>query len=474
MARRQKQDKEPRRNPSGTPRAENGTNQGPRGKFRHGKIASPRPTKPLKEQSLAERLSADAIDLYSRVSTHWPSLRSELRDYLAANNLNPIERAWIADTVQDMVRQRRRVSVATDTAPDWGEILLEGALALRGRLDRPRVLSDKQLRAILQLHQYAPHDTVKGIADIASLPDWIAERLLFEVGKERALALALSLNQPPPQTLRVNTLKSDIQTTAKSLAQQGHPARPGQVMKSALVLESRTDVFALNAYKEGWVEMQDEGSQLIAELVAPPPRGTVIDYCAGAGGKTLALAATMQNKGRLIACDVHAKRLTELKQRLRRAGVTNHQVIKLPRDGEIELPMADRVLVDAPCTGLGVLRRHPESRWFIQPEDVAALAEQQQEVLRRAWRHVAEGGRLIYATCSLLRAENEQVALAFSAHHDDARTVLPREVMSAARLEGLEDTTRQFVRTWPDRHDCDAFFVAMWRKQSVAKTSARA
>lgn len=422
------------------------------------------------EMSLAQRWGDVAIELYTETAQHWPSLRKVLEGYFKTSDHNPIERAWINDAVQDMVRYRRRVSVATDTAPDWGEVLLDGALAMRGRLDKPRKLTPRQVKQVIELHQYAPLDTVKGLADAASLPEWLADRLLIEVGKDRAYEVAQSLNKHPDQVLRVNTIKASVADTMKRLSKERAGTTAGKLASQALRLNERTDVFALETWRDGWVEMQDEGSQLIAELVAPPPGGKVVDFCAGAGGKTLALAAAMGNRGRLLACDINHSRLSDLKRRVNRAGVTNHQTLKLPAtEWPKEFQKSDRVLVDAPCTGLGVLRRHPESRWYVQPEDVAELTRKQRAIINQAWELVAPGGRLIYATCSLLRAENEDIAKAFETENLDATAILPREVLGAARMQGLEDASKKYMRTWPDRHDCDAFFVALWRKTEVKR-----
>lgn len=214
------------------------------------------------------------------------------------------------------------------------------------------------------------------------------------------------------------------------------------------------------------MEVQDEGSQLIAELVAPPPGGVVVDACAGAGGKTLALASLMANKGRILALDIDEHRLRELQRRARRAGLTNVQAraVAAQQAGPDLLPRgAARVLVDAPCSGLGVLRRNPEARWRLSPQDIADLSRRQGEILRACAGLVAPHGRLIYATCTILRKENDEVVEAFLRDHPEFHPVPAKEILGAARAAAIGDG--QDLRLLPRAEGGpDGFFAAVMRR----------
>jgi 16S rRNA (cytosine967-C5)-methyltransferase len=225
-----------------------------------------------------------------------------------------------------------------------------------------------------------------------------------------------------------------------------------------LTIVSPTNPFRTEAFREGLFEMQDEGSQLIAELVAPPPRSAVLDFCAGAGGKTLALAALLSGKGRVIAHDVSAPKLEELMRRARRAGCSN---VETRRELDRVAPVA-RVLVDAPCSGLGVLRRNPELRLRLDPEALAKFPAEQLAILERAASWVAEGGRLIYATCTFAAEENERVVQAFLQRHPELEQVPVKEILGRARAESIGDG--KVLRLFPQAQGTDAFYAAVLRR----------
>jgi 16S rRNA (cytosine967-C5)-methyltransferase len=229
---------------------------------------------------------------------------------------------------------------------------------------------------------------------------------------------------------------------------------------TALVVDTRTNLFALEAFQRGALEVQDEGSQLLADLATTDlaaDKPFVIDLCAGAGGKTLAIAARLGNRGRILATDVDGKKLEELRRRARRAGVSNAQAVTI--DGTSGSPAAldgsrgkaDVVLVDAPCSGIGALRRNPEARWRLRDQDIAEFATRQRAILENATRLLAPGGRLVYATCTLLRAENEAVVEAVLAANPELALVqLP--------VAGVGDRTFTVA---PDTHGTDGFFAAV-------------
>jgi 16S rRNA (cytosine967-C5)-methyltransferase len=234
------------------------------------------------------------------------------------------------------------------------------------------------------------------------------------------------------------------------------------------VLETHLNAYGLASFKEGLFELQDAGSQLIAEACAPPPRGLVVDACAGAGGKTLALGALLGNRGRLVALDSSERKLEELRDRARRAGLTNTRAIAVADGREAEsfgelAGRADRVLCDVPCSGLGVLRRNPEARWRLAPADLDELPRLQRRLLETYAGLVAPGGRLVYATCTILRSENDDVVDAFLAAHDGFEPVLLKEILGSERAAAIGDGAR--LRLSPDTHDTDGFFAAVMRRR---------
>jgi len=208
--------------------------------------------------------------------------------------------------------------------------------------------------------------------------------------------------------------------------------------------------------------VMDEGSQLVAELVAPPPGGRVLDACAGAGGKTLALGALLAGKGRVLALDTDGKKLEELRRRARRAGLTNVEARPI-KEGPLGIKgQFDRVLVDAPCSGLGTLRRNPEARWRLTPADLDELPARQRAILERYAPLVAPGGRLVYATCTVDAAENDAVVDAFVRAHPDFTPVPAKEILGRARALELGDGER--LRLLPHVHGTDGFFAAVLRR----------
>jgi 16S rRNA (cytosine967-C5)-methyltransferase len=265
--------------------------------------------------------------------------------------------------------------------------------------------------------------------------------------------------------VRVNTVKTARGELVFLLAEEGVIARPTRLSPVGLCFETRVNAFGLHAFRHGLFEVMDEGSQLVAEAVAPPPRGRIADACAGAGGKTLALAAMLDNQGRILAMDSNGKKLEELRRRARRAGLTNlsaREVHGRILPGEAKLAAWDRVLVDAPCSGLGTLRRNPEARWRLSPKAVDAYPADQLGLLVTYAPLVAVGGRLIYATCSVLREENEAVVERFLRERPDFCVMPLKEIWGKDRAAQVGDGN--FLRLLPHVHDTDGFFTAVLRR----------
>jgi 16S rRNA (cytosine967-C5)-methyltransferase len=302
----------------------------------------------------------------------------------------------------------------------------------------------------------------------SDLPDWLLPHLEAVYGRRLEDEMA-ALNAPASIDLRVNSLKTDREGARRALAAEHVAAEPTPWSPLGLRLKHRAPLSGTAAFKEGLVEVQDEGSQLAALLADARPGMRVVDFCAGAGGKTLALAAQMKNRGKLVACDVADWRLERAGQRLRRAGISNveRRTLASERDLWVKRHAAsfDRVLVDAPCLGIGSWRRNPDGKWRATPNDLAELIVRQRDILLSAARLVKPGGRLTYVTCSLLREENEAQAEGFlEAHADFALYPMARAWADTigGRSPGGDDT----LRLTPARHGTDGFFVAQFERLS--------
>jgi 16S rRNA (cytosine967-C5)-methyltransferase len=340
---------------------------------------------------------------------------------------------------------------------------------------RPRRLSGDEERLI---------DTIAGAKlvhrdmppDVAgNYPAWLEPHLEAALG--RALPReAEALNQQAALDLRVNPLKSDREKARAALAREHIDAARTKYSPVGLRVFERVPLATLAIFKSGGVEVQDEGSQLAALLVEAKPGMRVVDFCAGAGGKTLALAASMENRGHLVACDVSALRLERATQRLRRAGasIVQRQPLSGHRDKWVKRHAAsfDRVLIDAPCTGTGTWRRNPDAKWRLRPEDLTELTALQADILGSAARLAKPGGRLIYVTCSLLREENEEQVEKFLAGHADF-SLLPIGAVWRETVGGDCPTREPTLRLSPARHGTDGFFVAIMARAIAPAAAAR-
>jgi 16S rRNA (cytosine967-C5)-methyltransferase len=308
----------------------------------------------------------------------------------------------------------------------------------------------------------------------ANLPDWLYDKFVAQYGEEETLQLAAVLNTPAPLDLRVNTLKADREKVVAELAQAPIVAEPTPYSATGLRVHKKPALQNLPLFKEGAIEVQDEGSQVLAQLLGARRGEMVVDFCAGAGGKTLAIGAIMRNTGRLYAFDVSEKRLAKLKPRMARSGLSNVHpvVIAHERDAKVKrlAGKIDRVLVDAPCSGMGTLRRNPDVKWRQGAAGVVELTEKQTAILDGAARLVKFGGRLVYATCSLLDEENDAVVQAFLASHPDFELVPMHKVLAEQRIPlEMGDTLKML----PHKHGTDGFFAAVLeRKAAEAKPAA--
>ena len=291
------------------------------------------------------------------------------------------------------------------------------------------------------------------------VPDWLLPVLRDSLGPRLEAELE-AMAAEAPLDLRANLLKTDREQARQALAAQGIATEPTPLSRWGLRARGRQPVTATAAFREGLVEIQDEGSQLVAALLGAAPGMRVADWCAGAGGKTLALAMTMQNRGHIVACDVSAPRLEGAVRRLRRAGVHNaerHLIVPGDKWSKRHRAGFERVLVDAPCTGTGTWRRNPDARLRLTEQDLAELTAKQAAILAQAATLVAPGGWLVYATCSLLAPENAaQVEAFLTAHADFALLPLARAWPWEGPLPGMGP----YLELSPARHDTDGFFAA--------------
>jgi 16S rRNA (cytosine967-C5)-methyltransferase len=398
--------------------------------------------------------------------------------FRAHRHLGSRDRALVGDVVYAVARRwlsvQHRAQAATTAHPDSAP----PTDALRWSLvawpeDRLELLTLTQ--ATRAWRQAALDGDVPSTL-ATELPAWLSALLVDtpsrpdDDGTDRA-ALVSALAQPASVDLRVNLLSTKREAAQALLKAEGVDTQPTPYSPWGLRLTSRVPLQATTAMTQGLVAVQDEGSQLIALLVDAKRHEQVADFCAGGGGKTLALGAAMRNTGRLMAIDTSASRLADMKLRLTAAGLSNVYALAIADEHDARLQRLQgkmhKVLVDAPCTGLGTVRRSPELKWRTKPQDVVGMAAKQLSILTAAARLVAPGGRLVYATCSLLREENEAVVEAFAAEHANFASLDAHAVLAAAKVERADGLVRQgCLRLWPHRHGTDGFFAAVLTRRT--------
>ncbi|MGZ8294585.1 MAG: RsmB/NOP family class I SAM-dependent RNA methyltransferase [Telluria sp.] len=304
----------------------------------------------------------------------------------------------------------------------------------------------------------------------SNLPEWLYNKFVEQYGEEETLKLAEALNQPAPLDLRVNSIKANRDDVVAELAQAPIAAEPMPYAPLGLRVLRKPALQNLPLFKSGAIEVQDEGSQVLSLIVGAKRGEMVVDFCAGAGGKTLALGAAMRNTGRLYAFDVSEKRLAKLKPRLARSGLSNVHPVQIAHERDAKIKRLagkiDRVLVDAPCSCMGTLRRNPDVKWRQKPEAVTEMHDKQVAILDGAARLLKGGGRLVYATCSLLEEENDRVVEQFLAAHDDFELVPMSKVLAEQKID-LE--MGDYLKLLPHKHQTDGFFAAVLERKKMVK-----
>jgi 16S rRNA (cytosine967-C5)-methyltransferase len=381
------------------------------------------------------------------------------------------DRRAVSDRVWRVLRSRRRltwfVPKATPRLLVAASLLTEAwslagvAETFSGERFAPAGLERNEYNALRGVEGKPLDDPAMPDPVRFELPDWLYPRMAARFGDDLAAEMA-ALSEPAPLDLRVNLLKGTRDEARAALAAEGWDARPTPLSPWGLRIDGRRPVTSGAAFQSGLVEIQDEGSQLIAALTDAKPGMRVVDWCAGAGGKTLALAAMMGNRGQIVACDVSASRLEGAVRRLRRAGVNNvecHLVTPGDKWAKRRAGAFDRVLVDAPCTGTGTWRRNPDARHRLTEQDLLELTRKQSSILDTARALVRPGGLLAYATCSLLQEENEGQVSAFLHRHPDFRLV----PLAGTPLAGAVSDDGTLSLT-PARNGTDGFFAAVMER----------
>lgn len=411
----------------------------------------------------AQRRHAESL-LGELLQFSGPADQAVSRYFRSHRALGQRDRAFIAETTFAVLRRKRSLEAAAGSAQPRALVL---AALIRVQGYSLRGLGDGLSpgdQAVVERVRGAQPD---GLADAvrADLPDWLWSRLVAVHGATEAMRIAQGLLNAAPLDLRVNLAKIDRAAVIAQLAGSGieggaTPYSPAGVRLAEKPAINRHPLFAAGA-----IEVQDEGSQVLAYLLGPRRGEMVADYCAGAGGKTLAIAMLMRGSGRVYAMDVSAKRLAALAPRAARAGISNVHTIALSGETDARAKRLagkiDRVLVDAPCSGFGTLRRNPDLKWRHDGAAVEQLAEKQARILAAAARLLKPGGRLVYATCSILPEENEAVVERFLSATAGFRPLSCADLLGAQRID-LDGGTH--LRLWPHVHGTDGFFAAAFER----------
>ena len=429
---------------------------------------------------MTPNLIRQAAVVLSNLLTFSSPADAKLSEFFRNNReLGTKERAFVAESVYGVLRRLRFLSTVTaneeDDPDDARKLILAYLLRVQG-------MSIRELEPMLSEQQKEWAHTIKAksteslpLAVQADVRDWLWDKLVAQYGEAEALTIGRSMHEQATLDLRVNTIKGNRDDVlAKFIAE--NTSGVTNIAKTpyspiGIRMPNRMNIGRHVLFTEGKIEVQDEGSQLLSYLVAPKRGMMVADFCAGAGGKSLAIGALMRNTGRLYAFDVSEKRLHNLGQRLKRSGLSNMhaQVISSETDPKLKRLNGkfDRVLVDAPCSGLGTLRRNPDLKWRQTPEDIAELNVKQANILARAAKLTKSGGRLIYATCSLLSDENEHIAEQFLAAHPDFKLLNAAEILAQQQIE-LD--TGNYLKLLPHLHNTDGFFAAVFEKSGSSSS----
>jgi 16S rRNA (cytosine967-C5)-methyltransferase len=387
----------------------------------------------------------------------------------------PEVRAQVARIAAMVIAGRRRLRFLLGDARPKNALERARAYVRLSLLEagRPLAVSARELPSaeVMRQRLLAISDDDQRFAVQHSIPDWLVSPLRQAFGDGAAHVLQ-ALAEPAPRTLRINRLRVGTrQELIDRLALEGVVAVTAAYADTAVHVRGTQDLFQTAAYRDGCFEQQDEASQLAILATAPPKGGKILDLCCGSGGKTLGIASLLGKRGVVLASDVHEVRLRKLRQRLPRAGVDIVQPLLADGSERSEHLLeqfarhADRILIDAPCSGTGSWRRRPEARWLVDPDGLLAMQDTQRQLLLRAAQWLKPGARLVYATCSLLPAENEQQVGWLCEQQPDLEAVRVTEILGGDLGKRVCDATGTWLTVRPDSHGCDGFFLAVLRRR---------
>ena len=427
-----------------------------------------------------------AIELLEEIeSERRPADRMLSAYYRSRRYIGSKDKTAISETVYDVMRQKGSLSWLcnesnlSDTPRSW---VILNLLSKQVDIDElfigddysPEVLSEEEAAAQVHASRLLQTNAIQTAPEAArlNLPEWLVPLMQKSLG-EGFVDEMLTMQKRAELCIRTNTLKSDRQNLQAVLQSDNIETTPTQHSPGGLMIHQKVSFNHVPAFKEGLFEVQDQGSQLIALVAGVKPGDKVVDFCAGAGGKTLALAAQMENKGVIHACDVHTKRLENLAKRKKRAGVHNIQthVLSSERDKWVKRQSGkmDVVLIDAPCTGTGTWRRSPDARWNLEIENLESLQTLQANILESASRLVKPGGKLIYATCSLLQEENEMQIVNFLSNHNEFES---GTLAGKDYLQGLNIRQDHQLSTSPTQTGMDGFFMAVLHRKASTEVKS--
>ncbi|MGH8710671.1 MAG: RsmB/NOP family class I SAM-dependent RNA methyltransferase [Burkholderiales bacterium] len=377
------------------------------------------------------------------------------------------DRGFIADTLFGMLRHRRFIEYLAGGAPQRRLVLAYLAkLSGRNLRELEPLLSRDEMRWLREIKAQSTDDLPLAIQ--SEFPEWLMEKLKSFMLDAEILALGRGMQNPAPLDLRINTIRTSREEVLHSLESEGISAQPTPYSPTGIRLKNKISLNRHALFLSGKVEVQDEGSQLICYLVAPRRHEMIVDFCAGSGGKALLLGALMQNHGRVYAFDVSDKRLLNLKPRLKRSGLSNVHPQRIAHENDAKIKRLagkiDRALVDAPCSGLGTLRRNPDLKWRQSAQSIVELKQKQALILEHAANLLKPGGRLVYVTCSILPEENEEIVDGFLKQHQQFKQIHCGGILAQ---QSIALDTGTFLRILPHTHHTDGFFAAVMEKSNV-------
>ncbi len=392
---------------------------------------------------------------------------TSLRYFFKNERIGSKERALVAETVFGVLRHRLLLEIACEGNPTPRRMALAYLAKFGG-------YNLREIEPILKRDEKEWLATAKGtryedqsLSVQAELPEWVVEKMRGTYADEEILATGRAMQQAAPLDIRVNTLQARREDVLEQFQEQNIAAAATPYSPIGIRLKDKIPLDRNALFEKGAIEVQDEGSQLLGFLLAPKRNDMVVDFCAGAGGKTLMLSALMNSQGRLYAMDVSEKRLANLKPRLKRSGASNIQSMLIAHENDLKVKRLagkiDRVLVDAPCSGLGTLRRNPDLKFRQSQESIEELNQKQTAILNSASRLLKKGGRLVYATCSILFDENQRIVEAFLSSHPEFVLRPAGEILQQQKIP-LE--MGDYLELKPHLHATDGFFAAVLERAS--------